>query len=218
MNLNCMNEMLPKKKTEVLSVLLYTKNIKSPLLLSSTGGSTSFLNKRNASIINTRSMMSQRVVTRAINSLHHVPRTNIAQYATHRVCDAEKSPTDPLALKNNPAIPKKNKLIRHPEIRRQECSEDIDCKEKSCPTLCSPAKGAEKATGHLTHGSPQNPYATTVEKLDSVDAQGNAKDQHAVFYGDAHNTGSGVTENVQATSFINQPHIVNKIITHEDKK
>jgi hypothetical protein len=212
-------EMLHKNLLLGSSVLCsssHSKNVISPLLNYSTR-STCFLNMKETCRIQTRSMMSQRVVARAMNSLHNVPRTNLAQYATHRVCAPEPNPIDPQALKNNPYIPKKNNFIRHPEIRRQECGDDTDCKEKSCPTLCSPPKGPEKATGHLTHGTPQNPYAKTVEKLDSVDAQGNPTHQNAVFYKNAHNTGSAVTEKVQATSYINQPHIANKIIKHEDK-
>jgi hypothetical protein len=186
-------------------------------LIVSTCRSTCFLNMKKNSEIQTRSMMSQRVVARAINSLHNVPRTNIAPYATHRVCDAEKAPMDPQALKNNPTISIKNKTFRHPEIRREECSDDTECKEKACTTLCSPAKGPEKATGHLTHGTPQNPYAKTVEKLDSVDAKGQPKDQNSVIYKNAHDVASPGIENVQATSYINQPHILNKIKKHEDK-
>ena len=176
--------------------------------------SSCFLNRKKNSPIQTRYMMSKRVLTQAMNSMYKAPR---AQYATRRVCKGEKHPTDPNALQNNPYVPLKNKLIRHQEITRQECNDDIDCKEKSCTTLCSTAKGPKKAIGHLTHGTPQNPYAKTIEKLDSVDAQGNNKDQNAVFYENAHNTGSTVTENVQATSYINQKHIANKIIKHEDK-
>ena len=217
-----MKEMLHKDLLLGSSLLCSSLNPKKgsvtifPLIVSCCR-STSFLNIKEKNKIHARSMMSKRVVARAINSLHNVPHTNIVQYATHRVCAPEPNPIDPQAIKNNPYIPKKNKFIRHAEIRRQECVDDTECKEKSCPTLCSPPKGHEKVTGHLTHGTPNNPHGTT-HKLSDTDAQGLPKKQFLVCYGNPHDATLAAIENLQATSYINQSHIANKIVTHEDKK
>lgn len=139
---------------------------------------------------------------------------NTYKMSTHKVRHPDKNSTGH-AAKNNPPIKKNGKIIQHPEITREECS-DPACKDQICPTPCGPIV-RETSVGNLSTGTPTISNGITVT-LDNVTSKGQLKIQNAHMYHDAHNTDPSQQEIPAGTAFVKKSHVENIIHNYEDKK
>jgi hypothetical protein len=146
------------------------------------------------------------------------PKGSTCGMAAYTYNYPEKNPTA-LGLHNNRFITKgsgkKSYSFRHKEVHRKSCA-DPDCKTKVCTTPCSKVVDT-KAVGNATHKATPKADSTSVVLDPKKDINGNNVAQEAYIYDQAHTTTS-TSEIPHGTTFVNQPHVIAKIIKHEDKR